>query len=123
MSVELKPKERKDLEDQGKILEKVKEFYYIKCEKKRIKISYIVHDADYISPQAQEVKDLLIKLSDNRTCISTENIDMKSIKYLKSLGYTITYCRSIKNGSPTKIEYRIYNMGESKDDNSLEKVL
>lgn len=126
MSVELRPKERKELEDQGKILEKIKEFHYIKCEtddpthvcdkcmKKRVKISYIVHDADYISPQAQEIKDILIKLSDGQVHINVERYDLnaKSIRYLESQGYTVNSYRK----TPNRLNYRIYNIGKSQED-------
>lgn len=126
MSIELKPKERKELEAQGKILEKVKEFYHIKCEtedpthvcdkclKKHVKISYIVHDADYISPQAQEIKNILIKLSDGQVHIDVERYELnaKSMEYLESQGYSINRYRK----TPNRFSYRIYNVGKSEKD-------
>ena len=126
MSVELRPKERKDLEAQGKILEKVKNFHYIKCEtkdpihvcdkctKRHTKITYIVHDSDYISPQAQEIKDILVRLSDGQIHINVERYELnaKSIRYLESQGYTVTSYRK----NPTRLNYRIYNIGKSQED-------
>ena len=126
MSVELTHKERKELEAHGKILEKVKDYYYIKCEtddpthicnkcmKKHTTISYIVHESDYISPQAQEIKDVLVRLSDGQIYINVEKYELnaKSIRYLESQGYTITNYRK----TPTRLNYRIYNIGKSEED-------
>lgn len=106
MSVELTPKERKALEEDGKILEKIIKIYYVRCKtddpyhvcdkcmKKHYHKSYIIRDADYVSPQAQEVKDIIVKLSDEGRLI-LGSLSQKSISYLTYLGYTVVYANDV----------------------------
>jgi len=82
--------------------------------KKHTTISYIVHDSDYISPQAQEIKDVLVRLSDGQIYINVEKYELnaKSIRYLELQGYTVINYRK----TPTRLNYRIYNIGKSQED-------